>query len=155
MNDNRDHLRALLAAYVDFTGLPVVWTHEREKVLRELDRRMVTPDEVRAVLAGVKRHMARGTFGYTEASLDFRNAMKPDTMEERVLMMRQAKGRKAGAVRVQASCMSRAETVPVPGGGTVTRIVPPRDTVPEVPRVDGSRIAEEMRKFRERMGRAS
>lgn len=155
INDGRQHLRDLLSAYVEVTGLAVAWTWDREKVLRELDRRGVSPDEVRAVLVVVKRHMARGTFGYTEASLDFRNAMKPDAMEERVLKVRQAKGRTAGAKRERAAGLPRAETVPSPAGGTVSRIEPPRGPAPEVPPVDGAFIAEEMRRFREKMGRGA
>ena len=39
MNDGKDHLRALLAAYNAATGLALTLSPFREKLLRALDRR--------------------------------------------------------------------------------------------------------------------
>jgi len=138
MNDNRDHLRALLAAYVEATGLEVSMSPVRMRVLREIDRfpSRITPEDVRAVLGIVRRAVENGVHGYTDASLDFRNAMKPETLEERVLKMRQARARKAGALRVQAAGTPRAETVAAPQGGTISRMVPAPEAVPNVPLAD-------------------
>jgi len=153
MNDGREHLRALLAAYTEATGLALTLSPERARVLREMDRRGFTPADVRAVMGGIKAHIARGTHGYTDASLDWRNAMRHvDTFEERVQKCRQAAVRKAGARRAQAAAAPRAETVPTPDGGTVTRIEPPRATVPEVPRVGPNLTDLVLAKLREGQG---
>lgn len=144
------HLQALLDAYVEVTGLAVTLSYQRAQTLRELDRRGITPADVRAVLQRLKGHIERGVKGYTDASLDWRNAMQEDTLEERALKLRQERARKAGAARVQAAGTPRAATVQT-GDGTVTRLAPPGDAVPEV---DPAAVKRALAEFREKLGRA-
>lgn len=132
MNDHRDHLRALHAAYVEATGVPVTLSSERLKTLREFDRRGLTAGDVRAVLGKLKALIARGVQGYTDASLDWRNAMaNVDTFEERALKVRQEKARKAGVKPVRPE----AVTVQLGAGESVTRLAVAAAPPAEVPRV--------------------
>ncbi len=87
-------------------------------MLRHLAERGVTGAEVAAVLAMVKRKMERGDSGFTDASLDFKNAMNPDTMEDRVWRVRQARERAKGA-RARPAV---ARTDRLPDGSTVSRL---------------------------------
>jgi hypothetical protein len=143
------HLQALLDAYVEVTGLAVTLSYQRAQTLRELDRRGITPADVRAVLQRLKGYVERGVKGYTDASLDWRNAMQEDTLEERALKLRQERARKAGAARVQAASTPRAATVQT-GDGNVTRLASPGDAVPEV---DPAAVKRALEDFRKNMGR--
>jgi len=83
-------LKALLDAYVAVTGIAVSLSFKRQYDLGQLVERGMTAQDVTDVLQKLKRLVARGTHGYTDASLDFRNALgNPDTFEERALKLRQ------------------------------------------------------------------
>ena len=132
MTDHRDHLRALHAAYVEATGVPVTLSPERLKTLREFDRRGLTAADVAAVLGKLKALVARGIQGYTDASLDWRNAMaNVDTFEERALKIRQEKARKSAVKPARPA----AVTVQLGAGESVTRLAVPAEAPAEVPRV--------------------
>ena len=88
------HILALRDAYVEVTGLAVALIPVRQQMLRHIHRQGITPAEVKAVLRWLQRAIAQGARGFTKASLDFRNAMEPATMEERVIAYRQAQHRK-------------------------------------------------------------
>lgn len=75
MNDNKDHLRALLAAYNEVTGFDLPFIRAREHALRNLDKLGLTPDDVRAVMRELKRLVASDPRHYPESCLDFRNAI--------------------------------------------------------------------------------
>lgn len=82
--------QALLAAYVAATGLPVTLSYAREVTLTELVNRNITPEDITSVMEELKKRIKRDTKGtYTWVSLEFRNAMDPDTLEERALTLRQ------------------------------------------------------------------
>lgn len=143
MNDHREHLRALHAAYVETSGVPVSLSPLRTYALREMDRRGLTPADVIAVISRIKWHLAKGTTGYTEASLDWRNAMQNvDTFEERALKLRQEKARKATAKKPEAP---RAQTLP--DGNTVL------GAAPAEPAADAERIAAQVREQAEEFRR--
>jgi hypothetical protein len=95
----QQHLRALFDAYVESSGVPLTPSPLRKQVLREMDRRALTPEDVRAVIGRIQHHLRSGTKGYTDASLDWRNAMaNVDIFEERALKLRlQKKARKSPA----------------------------------------------------------
>ena len=89
---------AMLAAYVEASGLAVSLSYERGRVLAELIAREFAPADVRAVTLAIKRKIARGDGGFTETSILFRNVLgDPDVFEERALLLRQQLARKAGA----------------------------------------------------------
>lgn len=129
MNDNRDHLRALLAAYCEPLGLSLMLSTGREKTLREVDKRGITPAELTSVVRELQRRVNTGVTGYTEACLTFENVvgkwLDVDRLENRVQMLREKAKRRAGAKSAQRRCAPRAETVRMPDGGTVSRAVAP------------------------------
>ena len=115
------HLKALLDAYIEVTGLPVVLSYERARVLTELHDRGITAEDVKAVTWRIKRHVSAGTKGYTDSSLDFRNALgNPDTFEERALKLRQEQLRKRGAIKAP----DVAHTRRLPDGSITTVLAP-------------------------------
>lgn len=88
-------LQALLSAYQQATGFQVSLSYERKRTLSDLHARGITPADVTGVLNELKRLIQSGTKGYSDSSLDWRNAMgNPDTVEERVLRLRQRHARK-------------------------------------------------------------
>lgn len=124
-------LKALLDAYIEITGLPVTLSYQRSQALTELHARGVTADDVRAVLQKLKRLVASGTKGYSDASLDFRNTLgNVDTFEERVLKCRQEAAR-----RRRPPTPIVAHTTTLPDGQSVTRLAPAAKKT-EVPKID-------------------
>jgi len=97
------HIHALLAAYTEVSGLPVRMSAMREWALGEIHARGFGPEDVRAVVSAIRKKIARGEGGWTEASANFSNAMgDPDKFEERALLLRQqAERRKGSAPRLQ------------------------------------------------------
>jgi hypothetical protein len=59
--DPRAHLKPLLDAYIESTGLPV--TYGRAQTLIDLHDRGPTPDDLRAVLRELKRRVEKGING--------------------------------------------------------------------------------------------
>ena len=105
MNDNRDHLRALLAAYNEATGMELSLSHGRMETLRECDRRGIGPADIAAVLGVLKGRVARGVAGYTDSSLLFDKAIgvgrNVDRLENRIQQIAaMARRRKPGAAAV-------------------------------------------------------
>lgn len=119
------HLQKLLDAYVSATNLPVSLSCQRAHMLTDLHNRGITAEDVTAVLNAVKRKIERGDGGFTEASLDFRNAMNPDTLEERALLLRQQAARKKKR-------LVKAETVThtMADGSTVSVLTSNSDSQP-------------------------
>lgn len=147
--DNRDHLRALLAAYVEITGLEVTLSFPRRTTLREFDRRGFTPADVMSVLGRIKKLMAAGAKGYSDVSLDWRNCMaNVDTFEEHLLKIRQARGRAAGAKREATAAAPRAQTARLPGGGTMSVLasVPTPERIAPIKGALTKLIHEQLRK---------
>lgn len=105
----RAHLKALWDAYFCATELPLLTpSHRRMMDLKELDRRGVKPEDVRGVIAGLKRAIANGQKGYTESSLDWRNTVGAvDKFEELVNRYRQAVQRRRGVTREAAQSTPR------------------------------------------------
>lgn len=101
MNDGRDHLRALMAAYTEVTGVDLPLDYERRKTLQALDKKGLTPDDMRAVMKRLKALVESTDTRYTESSLLFSNAVgKRDQVqkfEERALLLRRNRKRSAGA----------------------------------------------------------
>jgi hypothetical protein len=144
------HLKALLDAYIEVAGLPITLSYERARVLTELHDRGFTPEDVRLVLGKLKRLIASGTKGYTDASLDFRNAIGDvDKFEERAIKIRQERLRRRGAVKQPDVPQTRA----LPDGSRTTVLAP------APPARDPAEIAAEVRRqaeeFRRKMGRSS
>lgn len=75
MNDNRDHLRALLAAYNEVTGFDLELTHARVTVLKEVDKLKLAPEDVKRVMIELKRLTVADPKHYPESCLDFGNAI--------------------------------------------------------------------------------
>jgi hypothetical protein len=142
------HLKALLDAYVEVTALPVTLSYQRALVLTELHDRGITPDDVWAVLTRIKRHISAGTGGFTDSSLDFRNALgNPDTFEERALKLRQEQLRKKGIRRAP----DVAKTRTLPDGSTTTVLVPtPRSKEPITTR---EALGDFVKSFAQSLGR--
>jgi hypothetical protein len=129
----QEEVKAWFDAYVEISGLPLSPTYQRKQALWALRRlpSVITFDEFRAVLNGIKRHMQRGTGGYTETSLDWRNTVaKTDKMEELALMVRQSRLRRRG---VKPATLA-AQTHPLPAGGSVTVLAP--EPPAERPKID-------------------
>lgn len=96
----RKHLKALWDAYFEASGMPVLTVSpERLRTLREMDRRQIKPDDIRAVIGWIRGKISSGTKGFTGSSLMWKNAMDVATMEERAGMMKQWRGRQKGAAR--------------------------------------------------------
>jgi len=106
-------IQALLDAYIAVTGLAVKLSYQRQSALTDLIDRGITAEDVTAVMQKLKRLVARGEKGFSESSLDFRNALgNVDTFEERALKLRQE------AFRRQAS-KPKAQVAVVRGDVTV------------------------------------
>lgn len=140
------HLKPLWDAYFSETGLPeLTASHPRMMALKELDRRGVKPEDIRGVIAGIKRAIANGVTGFTEASLDWKNTIGAvDRFEERVLRYRQAVQRRRGVAREAAQAAPRPMERKLPDGSTLNVL----DSEPEktfVPPVKGtlSKLIEE------------
>jgi hypothetical protein len=108
----------LYDAYVAATGRALYLSTARRFMLRQLAERNVTAADVKEVIGFIRRKIARGDGGFTEASLDFRNAMEPDSMEDRMWRVREAKGRAKGDKAKPVV----ARTDKLPDGSTVSRL---------------------------------
>jgi hypothetical protein len=87
--------RAVFDAYLKVTGIPVTPSTARIDTCNQILKRGITAEEVEAVLKRLQQLIRSGKFGYTDSSLDWRNAMlKVDQMEERVLKLRQEAARR-------------------------------------------------------------
>lgn len=88
-------LRALMDAYCKATGYELTLSYERQRVLSDLHSRKILPEDITAICIELKKLIAAGTKGFTDSSLDFRNALgDPDKTEERALRLRQREARK-------------------------------------------------------------
>jgi hypothetical protein len=95
--DNKDHLRALLAAYNEVTKMDVAFTSGRESMLRRIDRLGLTPADMAAVVLELKRLVESDPKRYPEACLDFHNVcFDHDRFETRAKRLRARKERRAG-----------------------------------------------------------
>lgn len=105
MSELSQAIAAMHAAYVAESGLPVTLNYGRTWALTQLHERGFTADDVRAVIAALKKKIARGDRGFTESSISFGNALAdPDKFEERALLLRQQAARRKGAApRVQTA----------------------------------------------------
>lgn len=143
----QEHLKALFDAYVETSGRALTPSHQRKRVLREFDRRGFTADDVRAVLGELQRRMARGVQGYTDTSLDWKNAMGDvDRFEERLALLRQARARRRGTAPRPEAAQTRA----LPGGGTVSVLAPASEAEAESIR-DAAR--KELDALKKKLGR--
>lgn len=89
MNDNKDHLRALLDAYNEVTGFDLPFIPGREKWLRALDKLGHTPADVRAVMTELKRLVKVDARRYPVACLSFANAIiNTERFDTRARMLR-------------------------------------------------------------------
>lgn len=131
MNDGKDHLRALLAAYNAATGLALTLSPFREKLLRALDRRKLTPADMTAVIGELQRLIVADPRRYPETCILFTNAVaNVDKFEERALVLRGKVARK----RTAAKAAPAAEKTPAP-------------------LADSQATAEALRQWREGQGR--
>jgi hypothetical protein len=92
-------LHELLVAYLQATGFSYTLSRSRIADLKEIHRRGITSVDVAAVVAFIKRKIARGDNGYNDSSLTWLNAMNPDKMEDRVQLVRAAARKKAASRR--------------------------------------------------------
>lgn len=99
MQDNKDHLRALLAAYNAATGLDLSFSPARERILRCVDKAGVTPADVGAVMEELKRLRKIGKEPYhLDAILTFESAIaNVDRLENRAKLLRQKRQPKPAA----------------------------------------------------------
>lgn len=88
-----EHPRDLLAAYCEITGFTLMLSETRKHTLSECWERGIRAEDVRNVCRELKKLVDRGQKGYTDQSLAFRNVFVPDTLEERVAVMKQRKAR--------------------------------------------------------------
>jgi hypothetical protein len=149
----RAHLKALWEAYFSATGLlPLTASHRRLMDLKELDRRGVKPEDVRGVIAGLKRAISNGTKGYTEASLDWRNTLGAvDKFEELVNRYRQAVQRRRGATREAAEAVPRPIERKLADGSTLSVLdsQPSSSFVPPIKGTLARLVNETIKKERE------
>ena len=140
MNDNRDHLRALFAAYLEASGSTLTLSPQRMNTLREFDRRGITPNDVRWVVQVLKSRVARGVPGYGDTSLEWHNAMGVkndiDRFENRLSTLKAAKARKLGQAREASAAVPTAVRVQTGAGETVSRLDVRTDAAAEVPRMN-------------------
>lgn len=98
----RAEVKALFAAYTEATGFKLTFNFPKERVCLDLHRLGATPENVRAMIGEIRRRLAKGLRGYTDASLEWRNAMDPVNFEQRLAALklieerRAAKAAKAG-----------------------------------------------------------
>jgi len=86
----------LLDAYRKASQMPVSMSYQREMDLTEMVKRELTPEDVTNVILDLKKKISQDRTGtYTPVSLQWRNCMNPDTMEERALGIRMERLRKA------------------------------------------------------------
>lgn len=99
--DNRDFQRALMAAYTEVTGIELPLDYQRRVTLNALDKKGLTPDDMRAVMKHLKSLVESADPRYTETSLLFSNAVgKRDQVqkfEERALLLRRKRKKSAGS----------------------------------------------------------
>jgi len=84
-----EHPESLFRAYLEVTGYELSLSESRKHTLSECFSRGITAEQVTAVCKELKRLLDRGTKGYTEQSLAFRNVFVPDTLEERCAVLKQ------------------------------------------------------------------
>lgn len=89
--------QAIYNAYVSVSGLALSFSYLRSADIREMIGRGLTARDVTDVLKWIRRKMELGKDGFKETSLTWRNAMNPDVMEERALLVRQWNARRLGA----------------------------------------------------------
>lgn len=112
MNDNKDHLRALLDAYNEVTGFDLPFLPARERALRCLDRLQLTPDDVRAVMRELKRLVESDPKHYPESCLDFRNAIvDTEKFDGRARRLRQRIARKTQKEKAREKVAAATPTV--------------------------------------------
>jgi hypothetical protein len=156
MSDAPEHLRAMMDAYKAATGLRLTLSYARMQALAMIAALDVEDGEepfgaadVAAVMGELKRLIARGAHGYTEASLDFRNAiLDVDKFEERARKLRQR------ALRLRGTAPKRLEatTTKLPDGSTVTRLALPQPDDAPRPVSLGS-VKAAVRKLADDLGR--
>lgn len=112
-SDNRDYMRALLAAYTEVTGIELDLDHDRRKTLRELDKKGLTPDDMRAVMRHIKALVESTDTRYTDSSLLFTNAVgsngKVGKFQEWAQLLRKRKAKRASQPASAAPAKPSAE----------------------------------------------
>jgi len=113
--DGRDHLRALLAAYTEVTGIELGLDFARRTTLREIDKKGLTPDDMRAVMRHLKSLVESTDKRFTESSLLFEVAVGVDKrvgkFESWAMMLRRTRQRakRPAAPNSEATPVSEAE----------------------------------------------
>lgn len=134
------HLVALFDAYVEASGRELVFGPAYEPTLRGMDRRGITPADVRAVMQLIRLRMDKGASGYTEASLGWKRAMfDPLRFDDLLAEIRAARKRRA-AKAAQAAC-----TVPSAPVHAVPADSPDADEI-------AARVRAQAAEFRRQMG---
>lgn len=143
------HLKPLLDAYIEVTGLAVSYTIKRKIALQQIHDLGFGPDDVRAVLRELQRRLKAGMHGYTDTSLSFGNAIeKVDTFEERVLLLRQRAARRRGSVA--RPDVAHEKTLPT---GEKVTVLAPEAPVHDVDAI-GKKVADQLKEYRRKHGGA-
>lgn len=120
-----EHPSSLLKAYSVATGIELTLSESRKHLLSQVWATGVRAEDVTAVCKELNRLIKAGTKGYTESSLDFRNVFVPDTLEERVVRLRQRQKRLPKPVP--------DVTHEIPLGANVVRFLAPQEPDLNVP----------------------
>jgi hypothetical protein len=86
--------KALMGAYHQATGFELTITYQRANTLTIIHEMGIVPQDITNVVRELKRLMRDKPKTYTETCLEWRNCMDPDTLEERVQVLRQRELRK-------------------------------------------------------------
>lgn len=123
--------REVYEAFARATGMAVSWSYQRSQDVKDLVARGITPADVTAVIGFIRMKINRGDEGFRETSLMWGNAMRPDVMEDRALLCRQAARRRAGAQPKPP--VPHTRTLP---DGRKENVLAPPVADRDVPRVD-------------------
>ncbi len=115
----KQQIRALFDAYIEASGLCIAYSNSRESTLREFVRRNIQPADILWVLKVLQGRIDRGVSGYTLSSMEWHNAMDPDTFEDRLALLRRERDR-----RRRKPATESAHTHRLPDGGTITVLAP-------------------------------
>ncbi len=138
-----EYQREMMAVYREETGRPVHMSVGRNSMLKQMMKMEIGIGDARAVLRWLKRSVAGGAL--PASSLDFRNAMKPEAMEDRLLRLREARERGRGVKR-EGVVVGQARKLP--DGRTETVLTAPGAA--DLARMD-ELVKKQMDAFREKM----
>jgi hypothetical protein len=93
--------KALMGAYHQATGFELTITYQRANTLTTIHEMGIVPQDITNVVRELKRLMRDKPKTYTETCLEWRNCMDPDTLEERVQVLRQRELRKRKTTQVE------------------------------------------------------